>query len=294
MSKDIITIGSATIDVFIECDSANIVSVSSKNKSMDFMSFAYGSKLEVEGFSSETGGGGINTAANFANLGFETSTIVKLGNDFAKKNILRKMDKLGIDDDCVCFDEHEHTGFSVILMSFQGDRTVLAHRGANAKLKKEDINWEEIKKAKWLYIAPLNGKSAYILDELAEYAEKHSVNMALNVGTTNIKQGKGTLDKVIKTAEILIMNREELVAEIAKSAKVSKKDAAAVLTATIETIEKTVQKGDKVTLVGFGTFERRQRAARTGRNPQTGKEIKIAAKKVPAFSAGKKFKELVK
>ena len=90
------------------------------------------------------------------------------------------------------------------------------------------------------------------------------------------------------------MNREELVAEIAKSAKVSKKDAAAVLTATIETIEKTVKKGDKVTLVGFGTFERRQRAARTGRNPQTGKAIKIAAKKVPAFSAGKKFKELVK
>ena len=90
------------------------------------------------------------------------------------------------------------------------------------------------------------------------------------------------------------MNREELVAEIAKSAKVSKKDAAAVLTATIETIEKTVKKGGKVTLVGFGTFEARKRAARTGRNPQTGKEIKIAAKTVPAFSAGKKFKELVK
>ncbi|HIQ88376.1 TPA: HU family DNA-binding protein, partial [Candidatus Galligastranaerophilus faecipullorum] len=52
--------------------------------------------------------------------------------------------------------------------------------------------------------------------------------------------------------------------------------------------------GEKVTLVGFGTFEARKRAARTGRNPQTGKEIKIAAKTVPAFSAGKKFKELVK
>ena len=80
------------------------------------------------------------------------------------------------------------------------------------------------------------------------------------------------------------MNREELVAEIAK----------VVLTATIDTIEKTVKKGEKVTLVGFGTFERRQRAARTGRNPQTGATLKIAAKKVPAFSAGKKFKELVK
>ena len=89
------------------------------------------------------------------------------------------------------------------------------------------------------------------------------------------------------------MNKEELVTEISKSAKVTKKEAEAVLSATIETIENTVKKGDKVTLIGFGTFEPRKRAARTGRNPQTGKEIKIAAKTVPAFSAGKKFKEAV-
>lgn len=89
------------------------------------------------------------------------------------------------------------------------------------------------------------------------------------------------------------MNKEELVTEISKSAKVTKKEAEAVLSATIETIENTVKRGDKVTLVGFGTFEPRKRAARTGRNPQTGKEIKIAAKTVPAFSAGKKFKEAV-
>ncbi|MEI8377762.1 MAG: HU family DNA-binding protein [bacterium] len=90
------------------------------------------------------------------------------------------------------------------------------------------------------------------------------------------------------------MNKEELVKEIAKKAKVSQKDAAEVLTATLDTIEKTVSKGKKITLVGFGTFEARKRAARTGRNPQTGAEIKIPAKTVPAFSAGKKFKELVK
>ncbi len=90
------------------------------------------------------------------------------------------------------------------------------------------------------------------------------------------------------------MNKEELVAEIAKKAKVSHKDATAVLNAWVDTIEKTVAKGKKVTLVGFGTFEPRKRAARTGRNPQTGATLKIAAKTVPAFSAGKKFKELVK
>ena len=89
------------------------------------------------------------------------------------------------------------------------------------------------------------------------------------------------------------MNREELIAEISKSANVTKKLASDVLSATIDAIQTSVKKGNKVTLVGFGTFESRKRAARTGRNPQTGKEIKIAAKTVPAFSAGKKFKDAV-
>ena len=90
------------------------------------------------------------------------------------------------------------------------------------------------------------------------------------------------------------MNKEELVQEISKKAKVTQKDANEVLSVLVDTIQKTVAKGKKVTLVGFGTFEPRKRAARMGRNPQTGKELKIAAKTVPAFSAGKKFKELVK
>jgi DNA-binding protein HU-beta len=89
------------------------------------------------------------------------------------------------------------------------------------------------------------------------------------------------------------MNKEELVQEVSKKTKTSQKQVAEILSYTIATIEKTVAKGKKVTLVGFGTFEPRKRAARIGRNPQTGKELKIAAKVVPAFSAGKKFKELV-
>ena len=90
------------------------------------------------------------------------------------------------------------------------------------------------------------------------------------------------------------MNKEELVKEVSKKAKVSQKATADILSATLETIQKTVSKGKKVTLVGFGTFEARKRAARTGRNPRTNQVIKIPAKTVPAFSAGKSFKELVK
>jgi len=89
------------------------------------------------------------------------------------------------------------------------------------------------------------------------------------------------------------MNKGELVDKIAEKANVTKKDADSVLSAMLESIVDAVASGDKVTLVGFGTFEARDRQAREGRNPSTGKPIKIPATRVPAFSAGKLFKEKV-
>ena len=90
------------------------------------------------------------------------------------------------------------------------------------------------------------------------------------------------------------MNKTELVAAMADQAGLSKKDAEKALKAFTDVVAEELKKGEKIQLVGFGTFEPRKRAARTGRNPQTGAALKIAAKTVPAFSAGKKFKELVK
>ncbi len=90
------------------------------------------------------------------------------------------------------------------------------------------------------------------------------------------------------------MTKAELVDAIAKQAKISKKDAESSVAAFTETVTKALKKGDKVTLIGFGTFEVTKRAARTGRNPQTGKEIKIKASKAPKFKAGKALKDAVK
>jgi len=89
------------------------------------------------------------------------------------------------------------------------------------------------------------------------------------------------------------MNKQELVDAIAAKASVTKKDADIILSAITESIMEAVAEGDKVTLVGFGTFEPRDRQAREGRNPSTGKPIKIPATTVPGFSAGKLFKEKV-
>lgn len=89
------------------------------------------------------------------------------------------------------------------------------------------------------------------------------------------------------------MNKADLIEEVAK-VTCSKKEAVEAVDATLAAIKKSLKKGNAVTLVGFGTFDVKKRKARVGRNPQTGKEIKIAAKKVPVFKAGKGLKDAVK
>lgn len=90
------------------------------------------------------------------------------------------------------------------------------------------------------------------------------------------------------------MNKSELVSAIAKEADVTKEVATSTLDATIAAVTKALKGGDSVTLVGFGTFQVKERSAREGRNPKTGETIKIAASKVPSFKAGKGLKDAVK
>ena len=89
------------------------------------------------------------------------------------------------------------------------------------------------------------------------------------------------------------MKKTELIAAVAEQSGLSKKDAEKALNATSDTIIKAVAEGDKIQLTGFGTFEQRQRNARTGINPRTGENIEIAASKVPAFKAGAAYKNAV-
>lgn len=90
------------------------------------------------------------------------------------------------------------------------------------------------------------------------------------------------------------MNKSELIAAVADKSDLTKADAGKAVEALIEVISKALKKNDKVSVVGFGTFAVRKRAARTGRNPKTGATLKIAASKNPTFKAGKAFKDAVK
>ncbi len=206
---DFITIGSATLDIFVETPEARIVSVCTQENKNEFMAYPYGSKVDIDNFAFEIGGGALNTALNFNNLGFKTTTIVKIGDDPMAKAIQNKILTSGVDASNIIISPTEKSGLSVILTSFQGDRTVLAHRGTNATLKANEINFDAIENSKWLYLAPLNGDSTLTLDEIACFAEEKNVNLAINLGTSSIKKCKENLSSILKTAKIVLMNCEE-------------------------------------------------------------------------------------
>lgn len=207
--SDIITIGSATMDVFVECDDANIVSVRKKDKKSEYMSYPYGSKIEITDFASQVGGGGVNTATNFANLGFSTSAIFKVGNDIYSQGIFEFFKSKNVNLSSVIQDKKGSTGFSIILTSFEGDRTVLAHRGANSHIKKSEIDFEAIKNAKFLYIAPLNGDSNRVLDDIVNFAKENNTYICFNAGSTGIKKGFTYLKRILSSAQIVVLNKEE-------------------------------------------------------------------------------------
>lgn len=207
--SDIVTIGSATMDVFVECDDANIVSVRKKDKKSEYMSYSYGSKIEITDFASQVGGGGVNTATNFANLGFSTSAIFKVGDDIYSQGLFEFFADKNVKLDSVIQDKNDSTGFSIILTSFEGDRTVLAHRGANAHIKKSEIDFDAIKDAKLLYIAPLNGDSNKVLDDIVHFAKDNNTYICFNAGTTGIKKGFNYLKNILAYAHIVVMNKEE-------------------------------------------------------------------------------------
>ncbi len=206
---DFITIGSATQDVFVQSDVASIVTVSQMAKKSEFMSFPYGAKTEIADFSKNLGGGAVNTATNFANLGCKTSTIIKLGNDELNNVIKLKLAKSGIDIMNIIDSNKYLTGFSIVLVSFQGDRTVLAHRGANAHVHEKEVNFNAIKNSRWVYVSPLSGDSNKILDKISKFCEENKINLAINAGTTALKKGAKYFSKILKTAQIVVMNKEE-------------------------------------------------------------------------------------
>ncbi len=119
----------------------------------------------------------------------------------------------------------------------------------------------------------------------------HCIGIKLRLDGVSIFEGVVNIESVLKQKKGVNVNKGELIDKIAASADISKADAGRALDATLSAISGSLQNAESVSLVGFGTFLVRERAARDGRNPATGAAIKIAAAKVPAFKPGKALKD---
>ncbi|MDD5043727.1 MAG: carbohydrate kinase family protein [Patescibacteria group bacterium] len=203
---DIITIGSATRDVFLE-NVPFTIEKSKKSPTGYFASLPLGSKIEIKKMLFETGGGGTNTAVTFSRLGLNTATVAAVGDDPGGKEIVARLKKEGINTNFITINKGSLTGYSVILLTPKGQRTILVHRGASGLMNDEIIPWKKLR-AKWLYISSLGG-NVELLKKLVNYARRNEIKIAVNPGALELKAGFRKLRPILNKAEILLLNREE-------------------------------------------------------------------------------------
>ncbi|MHC4663846.1 MAG: carbohydrate kinase family protein [Planctomycetota bacterium] len=206
---DVITIGSATQDVFVRSELGQIISIRDALHEKELLGFEYGGKINVDRVEFTTGGGSSNVACALAKLGLSVAFLGKLGKDQAGRNVIGEMEGLGADvSNYMTSDEH-CTGYSVIISSFEGDRTVLAYRGANADITEKEFPWEIIGAAKWAYLTSLRGMSVTIIEKVFSECRKNKVKLAWNPGSQQLAQGHEALRKYLKQAEIVFLNKDE-------------------------------------------------------------------------------------
>lgn len=208
---DIITVGSATVDVFVKTSSKNVKIM---NVPEHDVCYPIGSKILIDDLHFDTGGGGTNTATAFARLGFKTGWVGKLGSDANSATILEAVRKEGID--FLGSQNEGFAGYSVILAGIGNDRTILAFKGINDQLSSNDFDWNSLN-TKWMYFSSMMNSSWKTLETLAKFAQKNGINYAFNPSMYLAQQGLRSLRKVVDGAAVLILNKEESIALTGKN-----------------------------------------------------------------------------
>ncbi len=205
---DVITVGSATVDVFAHTKYSELVKIMDDKKEIDLLAYPTGSKILIKELRFTTGGGGTNTAVALSRLGHKVGFLGKLGCDENSDFVLSKLKKEKVDFLGVC--GKEIGGYSVILDSIEHDRTILAYKGANDTLRFKEINLSKLK-TKWFYFSAMLNESFKTMEKLAEFAEKNNIKICFNASTYLAKKGKLFLKNILKRTDILVLNKEEAI-----------------------------------------------------------------------------------
>jgi len=196
MGLDVVCIGSATVDKFLTVKES-------------IAHLHLGDKILVKDQEIHSGGGATNTAAALSLLGLKTGIITKLGNDhyadFLTKDLKKYKIKL-----LSQIRSKKHTDSSTIVSSRKDkDRIILVHKDASLDLISRDINFTELKKAKWIYLATLMGKSEQTAKKIVQFAKKNNIKVLFNPSAYLAKQGTKKLKPFLEASEIIILNKEE-------------------------------------------------------------------------------------
>ena len=203
---DIVSIGSATRDIFISTDSF---------KSFDLPAFStgkaicfpLGSKIEIKKMVFTSGGGGTNAAVTFARQGLSTACIGVVGDDFTSKEILDELEKEGIETKF--FQKHydDYTAYSAILVDPSGERTILSYKGEGQHFNVSKIDFSKIQ-TRWLFLDSLGGHFD-LLEKAVNWAVANTVKLVTNPGGKELEHGLEKLKPLLKNFSIVIMNQEE-------------------------------------------------------------------------------------
>lgn len=202
---DVVSIGSAVLDIFMKSDKFNVI------KSGDIpggiaMCQVYGGKMEVEEVVMASGGGATNTAVSFARKELKTAVIAEMGNDPQSLLVHKDLEADMVDTRLLIQEQDETTAVSVVLISADGGRSIMVHRGASAMLTKHDLPLEDLE-TRWLHISSLGGNME-LLKTILKWAKSKKIRVSMNPGLKEI-QHKNKLMPLLPLVEILFVNRDE-------------------------------------------------------------------------------------
>lgn len=204
---DIVVIGSATRDAFFKSKEFRIRE-QPESKTGKEMCLELGAKLAIPEVIFTTGGGGTNIATTLARQGFKTACISRVGDDVSGGEVKKELKQEGIDD-FLQIDFIRKTAYSLILVTEEGERTILEFRGANDYLTEKEINWENLKLSEnsWLYLDSLAGNKE-ILSQAIKWAKDNNLKIAFNPGKAEISFGR-ELQQYLNEIDIFIVNEDE-------------------------------------------------------------------------------------
>ncbi len=207
---DIITVGSSTEDVMVHCSNARVITFADEQSEAAWMAFEYGGKIHVDDMMISVGGGAVNTAITFAKQGMQTALVSKIGDDQPGRRVKERMEEVGAQTHLMPVSSESGTGYSTIITTFTGERTILVHRGAARELSEDDIPWDHLGRTEWMYVGALAGQSWRLYPKLGRFADEHDIKLALNLGTSQIDQGLDEYGELLDCTHLIFQNDEEM------------------------------------------------------------------------------------